>query len=165
MKISHLVAQHINDVFEGNNWSEVNLRETLDDISYVEATTTTKASYNTIAALVHHISFYNEVVLKRLRGTDPEIDAANGFNVPSIRSEADWEELKQRCFESADFLADVVRQLPDEKLLQPTRENEINCYKMLHGISEHTHYHLGQIVLLKKLIRNNVFQLAKSNSL
>jgi len=28
-----------------------------------------------------------------------------------------------------------------------------NYYRNLHGIIEHTHYHLGQIVILKKLVQ------------
>ncbi|MDQ1090003.1 hypothetical protein QE390_004607 [Siphonobacter sp. SORGH_AS 1065] len=28
-------------------------------------------------------------------------------------------------------------------------------YRNLHGMIEHTHYHLGQIVLIKKILRNS----------
>ena len=66
MRTTEFIAQHLIEVFEGGNWTDVNLNATFQDINYKEATTVTKASYNTIAALVYHISFYNEIVLKRL---------------------------------------------------------------------------------------------------
>ena len=69
-------------MFEGGNWTEVNLKETLSDVDYREATTATRATFNTIAALVHHLTFYNSVVISRLSGEDPEITAANGFDMP-----------------------------------------------------------------------------------
>ncbi len=165
MKITELIAQHITEVFEGGNWTDVNIKDTLEGITYREATTVTKASYNTIAALLHHVCFYNEIVLKRLMGINPEIDAANGFDVPSIKNETDWLMLKESIFHSAHQLANAVKQFPEEKLFELTATGHSTHYKTLHGITEHTHYHLGQIVLLKKLVRQNVLQVSITNSL
>ena len=47
MKITALIAQHIIEVHEGGNWTEVNIKDTLEDVSYKEAVLVTKASYNT----------------------------------------------------------------------------------------------------------------------
>src|SRR3954464_15889023 len=105
MKTTEFIASHLIEVFEGGNWTDVNMNTALRDINYKEATTVTKASYNTIAALVHHISFYNEIVLKRLQGINPVIGNANGFDLPPVQNEQDWTKLKERCFQSAHDLA------------------------------------------------------------
>ena len=165
MKIAALIAQHIIEVHEGGNWTEVNIKDTLADVSYKEASLVTKASYNTIAALVHHLSFYNEVVLKRIMGINPRINETNGFDVPAIRNEQEWEQLKKRNLESAYQLADAVKGLPEERLFELTVTGHSTHYKALHGIAEHAHYHLGQIVLLKKLIRQTNLQSTRANSL
>jgi len=165
MKTAQLVALHITEVFEGGNWSDVNIKDTLQDVSWKEATTVTKASYNTIAALLHHISFYNEVVLKRISGINPRIDEINGFDVPAIKNEFDWEDLKERSIYSANQLAEAVIKFPEDRLFELTITGHSTYYKMLHGVAEHAHYHLGQIVLLKKLIRQAVPHVAISNSL
>lgn len=165
MKITELIAQHITEVFEGDNWTDVNIKDTLQDVDYREATTVTKASYNTIAALLHHLGFYNEIVSMRLLGINPEIDEINGFNVPAIKNEQDWQQLKDAAFASAHNLADAVRKFPEEQLNDLTVTGHSTYYKTLHGIAEHAHYHLGQIVLLKKLIGTSVLHAAKSNSL
>jgi len=165
MKTTEQIAQHIIEVFEGGNWTDVDMKATLRDINYRQATTVTKASYNTIAALVYHISFYNEIVLNRLQGINPVISNANGFDLPPVRDEHDWIRLKERCFQSAHDLAELVTKFPEEKLGELTVTGHSTNYKTLHGIVEHAHYHLGQIVLLKKLVKNPAPQFAMSNSL
>ncbi len=165
MKITELIAQHITEVYEGGNWTEVNIKDTLADVSHKEACIVTKASYNTIAALVHHLSFYNDIVMQRLSGIDPVITKINGFDVPAITSEEDWAKLKERNLQSARQLVDAVRAFPKDKIFEHTATGRSTHYKTLHGITEHAHYHLGQIVLLKKLIRQPKPQQARSNSL
>jgi len=165
MKITDLVVQHIVEVFEGGNWTEVSLKDVLENLDYREATTVTKASYNTIAALLHHLTFYNDVVSMRLMGIDPEIDSTNGFNVPSIKNEQDWCQLKDAAFASVQNLADAVRKFPVEKLAEHTPSGHSTYYKTLHGIAEHAHYHIGQMFLIKRLAKSTLVHAAKSNSL
>ncbi|MEP6951011.1 MAG: DinB family protein [Ginsengibacter sp.] len=153
MKINELIAQHIREVQEGDNWTEVNIQDTLADIDYKEATTVTNASYNTIASLVHHLSFYNDVVMQRLSGNEPAINESNGFDMATIKNENDWIKLKERNIQSALQLASAVRGFPEERIFELTVTGHSTYYKTLHGMVEHAHYHLGQIVLLKKLIR------------
>ena len=118
MKITELIAQHITEVHEGGNWTEVNIKDTLADVGYKEATTVTRASYNTIAALVHHLSFYNDVVMQRLSGNDPVISESNGFDMAAIKNEDDWIKLKERNIQSAQQLASAVREFPEEKIFE-----------------------------------------------
>src|SRR5664279_4446682 len=95
MKITALIAQHLTEVHEGVNWTEVNLKDTLADVDHKEAVVITAASANTIAALLHHLNFYNGAVLQRLSGTNPVIGESNGFDVAAIANEDDWIKLKE----------------------------------------------------------------------
>lgn len=165
MKITELIAQHIIEAFEGGNWTEVSLRDVLENVDYREATTVTKASYNTIAALLHHLNFYNDVVSMRLMGIDPIIDEINGFNVPSIKSEEEWQQLKEAAYASAHNLADKIRKFPEERLKEQTVPGLSTYYKTLHGIAEHAHYHIGQMFLIKRLAKASLVHAVKSNSL
>ncbi len=153
MKLTELIAQHITEVHEGTNWTEVNIKDAIADIDHKEATTKTKASHNTIAALLHHLSFYNDVVMQRLFGNIPAIGEPNGFDVPAIENEEDWTRLKDRNIKSAVELAAAVRAFPDDRLFELAVTGASTHYKMLHGIVEHAHYHLGQMTLLKNLIK------------
>ena len=165
MKLTKQIAQHIIEVFEGGNWTEVNIKDTLSEVDYKEASTVTRSSNNTIAALVHHLSFYNDIAMQRLSGNNPVISASNGFDVAEIKNEEDWIKMKEDNIESAHQLASAIRKFPEEKIFELSPTGLATYYKTLHGIVEHAHYHLGQIVLLKKLIRQKKHSLARSNSL
>lgn len=165
MKITELIAQHLIEVHEGENWTEVNIKDTLADVDHREAVVETAASHNTIAALIHHLSYYNDVVMQRLSGTNPPIGESNGFDVGTITNEDDWIKLKEQNIQSAHQLAGKIRELSDEKLLDLTVTGLSTYYKTLHGLIEHAHYHLGQIVLLKKLARDTMFESAERSSI
>jgi len=156
MKIPQLVARHITEAVHGN-WTEIYLDDVIADVTYTEAVAVPSGLTNSIAMLVYHIAFYNNIVFERLKGNSPSIDSTNGF-AANIADEDSWQQLKQTCFASFKKLADAVAALPEEKLYEPALYNpEDTYYKTFHGIVEHAHYHLGQIVLLKKFIRNTKF--------
>ena len=156
MNITALIAQHIIEVHAGGNWTEVDITTTLQDITLPEATTRTLASPNTIASLLHHITFWNRVMVQRTQGVVVQVNNANGYDHPPLHTEEDWQNLKRDNIRSAHELAAAIRQFDEAKLLEPILPNYSTAYKNLQGSVEHIHYHLGQIVILKKLIRNTV---------
>src|SRR6187401_335158 len=66
MDLTSQIAKHFKDVHFGGNWTSVNLKETLSDVDWQQATTKVY-SFNTIAALVYHINYYVSVVTKALK--------------------------------------------------------------------------------------------------
>ena len=75
-----------------------------------------------------------------------------------ISSETDWQQLLITIYADVELLASKIEKLSDEKLVTDFADSKYgNYYRNLHGIIEHCHYHLGQIVIIKKLIRNSVF--------
>ncbi len=54
----------------------------------------------------------------------------------------------------AESFAIQIETLDEAKLFEDFADPKYgNYYRNLHGIIEHTHYHLGQISLIKKIIR------------
>ena len=155
MSVSEAIAQHLLDIHFGENWTDSWITQTLQDVSRKEAVQVTAGSVNTIAALLYHITFYNRVIEQRLKGTDPYINEANGFDLPALHSDEDWEALKADNLQSAKDLAILIKGLPDTQLQQSMLNipGSGSYYRQLHGVIEHAHYHLGQIVILKNLIR------------
>ena len=156
MNITKLIAEHITAVYEGNNWTDVCIAGTLEDISWQEAQQVTTATVNTIAALVNHLCYWNEVLLQRSKGKNPFIPELNGYDVKELKDESDWSKLKEETHESFTKLADAVKNFPEENLDGSYALGKSSYYKNFQGIVEHAHYHLGQVVIIKKLIRSNV---------
>jgi hypothetical protein len=63
MSITAQMAKLFRDVHYGGNWTAVNLKETLADVNWQQATTKLYA-FNTIAMLVYHINYYVSAVIK-----------------------------------------------------------------------------------------------------
>lgn len=153
MGITEAIAQHVLDVHQGNNWTEVDLAHTLHDVTLAEATTCTPASPNTIAALLHHLTFWNRVMARRAQGQSTEVGPANGFDAPVLRTEQDWADLRADNLRSAQELAAAIRAFDEANLEAAILPNYASAYKNLQGAVEHLHYHLGQLVILKNLVR------------
>ena len=152
MKITDQIAQHLLDVHYGNNWTEVNIAQTLQNIHLKEALTVTASSPNTLASLLNHISYWNRVMISRIEGFEIQIPASNGFDHPTLHDENDWIDLQNQNLISARDLAAAIREINDDDLFNPILPGYPSYYKSLHGAIEHVHYHLGQMVIIKNLV-------------
>ena len=154
MNLTAQMAKHFRDVHFGGNWTSVNLKDTLKDITWEQATTKVH-SLNTIVALVYHVNYYVSAVLKVLQGESLNASDKYSFDHPSILSKEDWEKLLHKTWTEAEQFANLVEKLPEHKLGETfTDEKYGDYYRNIHGIIEHTHYHLGQVVIIKKLLLN-----------
>jgi uncharacterized damage-inducible protein DinB len=153
MNLPQQIAKHFREVYFGDNWTDVNLTDSLAGITWEEATTQIYAC-NTIATLVFHMNWYVTRVIEVLQGNPLEGHDKDSFALPPVQSAEDWAALQDRAFTNAEKFASQIEQLPDDKF-EETFANEKygNYYRNIHGIIEHNHYHLGQIVLLKKILR------------
>lgn len=152
MHLTKNMAKHFRDVYFGINWTWSNLKDQLADVSWQQAIAKIEG-INTIAVLVYHMNYYVEAALKVLQGKPLDASDKYSFALPPIESQEDWDKLLQKTWTDAELFASLVEQLPEEKLWETFAEEKYgNYYRNIHGIIEHNHYHLGQIVLIKKLL-------------
>jgi uncharacterized damage-inducible protein DinB len=153
MQVIAQIAKHLREIHFGGNWTSVNLKDTLAGVSWQQATTKVY-SFNTIAILVYHINYYISAVLKVVEGGSLNASDKYSFNHPPIQSQQDWEKLLEKSWIEAEKFASLIEQLPESRLSENLADEKYgNYYRNLHGIIEHSHYHLGQIVLIKKILQ------------
>lgn len=154
MNSTKQIAKHFRDVHLGGNWTSVNLKDTLAGISWREATTQID-DLNTIAVLVFHINYYVGVITRVLQGGPLEGNDKLSFSVPPISSEEAWQVLVNKAITEAEQMTVLIEKLDDATLQENFTDPKYGTYfRNLLGVTEHTHYHLGQIAILKKTIRN-----------
>ncbi|MBI5856185.1 MAG: DUF1572 domain-containing protein [Sphingobacteriales bacterium] len=152
MNTAPQIAKFLKDVHFGGNWTAVNLKDTLADVSWQQATTKVY-SFNTIATLAFHISYYIGAITQVLNEEPLTAKDKYSFDHPPINCKEDWDKMLEKVWADAETFAKRVEQFPESKLEEPFADGKYgNYYRNLHGIIEHTHYHLGQIVLIKKLL-------------
>jgi hypothetical protein len=148
------IAKHFREIHFGGNWTSSNLKDNLEDVSWQQATTRVY-DLNTIATLVYHTHYYVHAVLQVLQGGTINASDKFSFTHPPIQSQQDWEKFLEQVFTDAEKFAGLVEQLPDHILWEDFTDSKYgNYYRNLHGIIEHTHYHLGQIVMIKKILNH-----------
>lgn len=146
------IAKHFREVYFGSNWTAVNLKDTLADVTWQQAITKVH-NLNTIAALVFHINYYVTPVLKVLQGGSLNASDKFSFDLQPITTVDDWQKLVTKALTEAELFAAQVETLDDNKLFEDFEDPKYgNYFRNLIGIIEHTHYHLGQIILIKKII-------------
>jgi hypothetical protein len=146
------LVTHFKSVYFGGNWTAVNLKDTLAGVNWQQATTEIYHC-NNIAKLVFHMNYYVVNVIQVLKGNPLEAHDKYSFDCPPIQSDEDWEKLLQKFWADAETFANAVEQLPESKLDEIfVNEKYGNYYRNIHGVIQHNHYHLGQIVLLKKIM-------------
>lgn len=152
MKLSSQIAKQFREVHFGDNWTDVNLKDSLEGITWQMATAKVY-SFNTIAILVFHMNYYTNAVMSVLQEKPLSSKHKLSFDCPPIGSDEDWQKLKEKTWADAEIFAGLVEKLPENKLGETFFDKKYgNYYRNIHGVIEHVHYHLGQIVLIKKIL-------------
>lgn len=152
MNLTAQIAKQLRDVYSGGNWTWVDVKETLKDVTWQQATTKVN-SFNTIATLVFHMNSFVVAVTKVLEGGPLDANDKFSFEHPPIQSQQDWEKFVDKTYTDAETCARLIEKLPVSKLEKTFSDEKYGTYyRNITGVIEHIHYHLGQIVLLKKLI-------------
>lgn len=152
MNLQSQIAKLFRDAYFGGNWTAVNLKETLTSVTWEQATTKVY-TFNTIGTLVYHMNYYVRVVSKVLQGEPLNAKDKYSFEHPPILSQNDWENLLDTTWADAQNFARLIEALPENTLWETFFDKKYgNYYRNMHGIIEHVHYHLGQIVLIKKIL-------------
>lgn len=152
MTLSTYLAKHLREVCFGGNWTAVNYKEVLEGVTWQQATQQVEGS-NTIATLVFHTGYYVSGITRVLRGQPLDTKDAHSFDHPPIGSQGDWEAFLAETWANVRELSELMEQLPEERWWEDFVEAKYGSYyRNLQGLIEHHHYHLGQIVLLKRLI-------------
>jgi len=149
--ITSQIARQFKEVHFGGNWTSVNLKDTLADVDWKQAVRKTEGM-NTIVALVYHMHYYVHAVLQVLQGGTLNAKDSYSFDHPSVQSPSDWDALLDTVWREAEQFALLVEQMTDEKLSETFSDPKYGTYyRNLTGVIEHMHYHLGQVVMMKKM--------------
>jgi len=153
MSSTYEIAKRCREVFLNGTWiANTNYRHQLTGLSW-EIATATIHSFNTIALLAQHIHYYIQGVSQVFRGGSLDIRDKYSFDFPPIESQNDWESFLNRFFQDAETFASLIEQMPEGKLDEIFVDEKYGTYQRnIDGIIEHGYYHLGQIVLIKKLL-------------
>lgn len=153
MSSTSQLAKRFREVILDGLWiANTNFKDQLSDVNWKQATTKI-GSLNTIAMLTFHIDYYIAGLINVFEGGDLEIRDQFSFDLPTIENEEQWESLKNKFWKDAERFADLLEKMPDSKMNEDFVDEKYGTYlRNIDGMIEHAYYHLGQVVLIKKLL-------------
>lgn len=153
MKQSQLLAKRFREVILDGKWvSNTNYKDQLSELPFEKAIAKV-GNLNTIAILAQHIHYYIAGVNHALKGGSLDIRDAHSFDFPAMESEESWKAFLERFWSDAQTFSDLVENLDNDMLKEPFVDKKYGTYlRNIDGMIEHCYYHLGQIVLINKLI-------------
>ncbi|WP_173966353.1 DinB family protein [Flavobacterium collinsii] len=152
MSESKRISNLYQSIYNGNPWLEVNMINTLHNVSAAQAYKKVNPNLNTIWEIINHLIQWRRNILKRVQG-ETIITPDHNYFVPVLdSSEAAWEQSLQNLEKSQELWNAFFEDFDDNDLSKIYTNNGHTYYEHIHGIIQHDVYHLGQIVILKKLL-------------
>ncbi len=153
MNNAQQTANRFREVILNGTWiANTNFKDQLDNLDYKIAITKVDP-LNTIAVLAQHIDYYINGINNVFKGGNLEIRDKYSFDFAPITSQQQWNDFLAKFWNDTETFAQHVEQLSEEQLQQPFVDEKYGTYlRNIDAMIEHSYYHLGQIVLLKKMI-------------
>jgi hypothetical protein len=153
MKSTLEIANRFKEVILNGTWiANTNFKDQLAYTNW-ELMTSKIDSLNSIAVLAQHIHYYIKGINNVFKNGTLDIKDQFSFDFPPIDSQNKWDDFLTRFWNDAEEFASMIEQMPEEKLNHVFVEEKYGTYQRnIDAMIEHAYYHLGQIVLIKKLV-------------
>lgn len=153
-----LLLADLRRIYEGNAWHGPSVLDAITGVTAEQAAARPLPSAHSIYELTHHIAAWLGEVTSRLQGNPPGSPADGDFPAASVRvDEAAWNALRSHLERRQAELLDAVATFDPGRLdevVNPGARREPDAADtfraLLSGLAQHSAYHAGQIVLLKK---------------
>lgn len=150
------LINRLKEVLTEGTWvTGTNLLTVIRQTQWPQANQSVKG-LNSIAQLTFHLTYYMIGVNDVLAGQPLTIRDQFSFDMPPLQSEVDWVNLVDNFEKNALFLIDQVSRLSSKELDKDFADKKYGSIRRnINVLIEHSYYHLGQMVLIKKMIKSN----------
>ncbi len=151
------LIKEIEDFHSGRPWYGNNFHEIVDDITPQEALAV-PGNGQSIARLLFHMIKWRKALTERLIGTPDfranDDDPDNWVPLNSLNEES-WEAAKKEFDRQQELLVSELKKRDESFLDEEWLPGKPYTYRWLvTGVAQHDIYHLGQISLLRSLLRS-----------
>jgi len=155
MTESERITRLFRGLFDGDPWLDVQILATLQGINAQQAGRRIAEGRNTIWEIVNHLTSWRRNILDRLKGKFIPSPEHNYILPVEDTSEEAWQRAQRELRDSQEEWLRYLEGLSDEDLDRTgSGKDKTPYYYYIHGMLQHDAYHLGQIVLLAKLLKN-----------
>jgi uncharacterized damage-inducible protein DinB len=146
------IKKLLKDHYSGNPWIDVTITGTLKSITAKQAAGK-HGSLNSIWQIVNHMIAWRKALLARVKDK-PVSQPDDNFIFPvKDTSPKAWKETIKRFESSQKSLVAFLGKSKDSMLEKVSPTSGYSYYELIMAILLHDTYHIGQIMLIKKLVK------------
>ena len=152
--INNIIRQ-LHEIQEGSLWFDQCFKDKIGGLSEAVAITRPIPQLFSVAEHVSHMLAWRKECMLRFNGLQTDLmNSAEDWKDNTILQKIGWTALLQRFYDSTQALIDHMRAHDDSYLEIKFLDTEYNHHYLIEGIIQHDLYHMGQIGVTLKLIKN-----------
>lgn len=148
------LSERLSELFLSGEWIvNTNFRKMLEDVTREEAVQSIDG-LNSIYRLAYHVNYYLSGLCKVFEHNI--LDMSDRFSFPEDQADTpeQWETFKIDFQLNARRMISLVEKMSGSELDSPFVDPHYGSNRVnLEAMIDHSYYHLGQISLIKKLVR------------
>ena len=153
MKENQRILKTLSDLYDGRSWTDLSILQVVGDLTAEQANTKPFVQMHSIWRYLDHIVFWREKIIAHLSGHsapqgDDPIDSAPRID----KSEDAWRHSLNDLRRCQEHLMAVVSALEEGSFEEMEETFKATNYELIQGIIQHDAYHLGQAMIVKKVL-------------
>ncbi|WP_126973868.1 DinB family protein [Gynurincola endophyticus] len=151
--IQNIIEQFI-DIQDQENWLDESFQKKIDQISPEQAFARPIPEIHSVAELLAHVQIWRSESIKKLRNEPSTltVESPDNWRTNEQLKAIGWEQLKADFFKSAADLIELIKD-KDDSFLENYYKDGYQFKFLIEGLIHHDLYHLGQIGITIKLLR------------
>jgi uncharacterized damage-inducible protein DinB len=151
--IKNLIRQ-LNEIQEGSLWFDQCFKEKIGQLSEDEAFIRPISQIHSVAEHISHIIEWRKECILRFEGKRTDLmNSPEDWKDNHTLRNIGWNNLKNLFFESTVTLIKILENEDDSFLEKIFLDTDYNFHYLIEGIIQHDLYHLGQIGITIKLLK------------
>lgn len=153
-----IIAQHHDTVWRGAPWHGSNCVDGLKGVTAAQSTMRFAGQHN-MAEVLFHMCQWKRFVLEKVKGNalfNVKFRSTEDWKQIDELDEVSWAQMVEEFNELSKSLIEEITVHEDSLLIDQVPGRSYPYSSLLEGITEHDIYHLGQILLLKKMAQHEI---------
>lgn len=150
------IIRQLRELQEGSMWFDQSFKDKIEGLTEAEAFSNPLPAIHSVAEQLSHILAWRDECLLRFKGerTDLMNSPEDWRNNTELRK-IGWNALKKQFYTSTITLIDALKDQDDAYLDIRFQDTDYNFHYIIEGIIQHDLYHLGQIGVTIKLLKQS----------
>jgi uncharacterized damage-inducible protein DinB len=144
-----VIINQLKCTFDGDSWHDGSFLNLLEDISSEEASNRPLPIRHTVWEIVDHCTYWMNFAAKAIR-EGRALEVVKDDNWPEMgKAESEWHDAISRLRDANSELLHTLDDFKPSHLDEKLDGTSYTYRVMLHGVSDHNVYHMGQIAILR----------------